>query len=95
MKKSLIEAFEIEKHETNEVILNDYDIFKDKNLLDEFRSRIIENIIDKKVPLGQNTKDFINEEIDKCLEGYDLSNIERNHIYNMICNKHYIHHFIT
>ena len=29
-------------------------------------------------------EDFINENIDECLEGYDLSNIERSHIYNLI-----------
>ena len=84
MKKSLVEAFEIEKRESNENVSNDYDIFKDKNLLDNLRSKIIESIIDKKIPIGKNTKDFIKDEIDKCIEGYDLSNIERNHIFNMI-----------
>ena len=29
-------------------------------------------------------EDFINENIDECLEGYDLSNIERSHIFNLI-----------
>ena len=29
MKKSLLEAFEIEKKETSETISNDYDIFKE------------------------------------------------------------------
>ena len=84
MKKSLIEAFEIEKKDSSELILNDYEIFKDKDLLDELRSKIIESIIDKNVPLGENAKSFINDEIDKCIEGYDLSNIERSHIFNMI-----------
>lgn len=84
MKKSLVEAFEIEKRENNETVSNDYDVFKDKVLLDEFRSKIIESIIDKKIPIGKNTRDFINDEIDKCIEGYDLTNLERNHIFNMI-----------
>ena len=84
MKKSLIEAFEIERKEFTESVSNDYDVFKDKDLLDELRSKIIQSIIDKGTPVGKNTKDFINEEIDKCIEGYDLSNLERSHIFNMI-----------
>ena len=84
MKKSLIEAFEIEKREINENISNDYDVFKDKDLLDDLRSKIIESIIDKRIPNDKNTKEFINEEIDKCIEGYDLTNLERSHIFNMI-----------
>ena len=52
MSKSLIEAFEIEKRKTEEEIKNDYDIFPDKDLLDNLRSKIIENIIDKEVPKG-------------------------------------------
>ena len=84
MSKSLISAFEIEKKKVEENIKNDYDIFPDKDLLDQLRSRIIENIIDKEVPSTIKINDFINREIDKCIEGYDLTNLERNHIYNMI-----------
>ncbi len=84
MSKSLISAFEIERQNTEEEIINDYDIFSDKDMLESIRSKIIENIIDKEVPVGKNLKDFINEEIDKCIEGYDLSNMQRNHIFNMI-----------
>jgi len=84
MSKSLINAFEIERKNNEEEILNDYDIFPDKNLLENIRSKIIENIIDKEIPDGKNLKDFINEEIDNSIEGYDLSNMERSHIFNMI-----------
>jgi len=84
MSKSLIEAFEIEKSKVEEEIKNDFDIFPDKDLLDNLRSKIIENIIDMDIPNGMNTKDFINKEIDKCIEGYDLTNLERSHIFNMI-----------
>jgi len=84
MSKSLIEAFEIEKRKIEENSKNDYDIFPDKELLDEFRSRIIEDIIDKDIPNNMTTSEFINKEIDKVIEGYDLTNIERGHIYNMI-----------
>ena len=84
MSKSLINAFEIERKNNEEEILNDYDIFPDKSLLESIRSKIIENIIDKEIPDGKNLKDFINEEIDNSIEGYDLSNMERSHIFNMI-----------
>jgi len=72
MSKSLINAFEIERKNNEEEILNDYDIFPDKSLLENIRSKIIENIIDKEIPDGKNLKDFINEEIDNSIEGYDL-----------------------
>ena len=84
MSKSLINAFEIERKNTEEEVLNDYDIFPDKGLLESIRSKIIENIIDKEIPEGNTLKDFINEEIDNSIEGYDLSNMERSHIFNMI-----------
>ena len=84
MSKSLKEAFEIEKKETKEVIVNDYDMFPDKALLDKLRTKIIENIIDKEVPKNKTLNSFINDEIDSSIEGYDLSNLQRSHIYNMI-----------
>ena len=31
--------------------------------------------------------EFVKQEIDKSLEGYDLTNVERNHIYNLIDNE--------
>ena len=84
MSKSLIDAFEIERTKIKEDVINDYDIFPDKNLLDQLRTKIIEDIIDKDIPKDQDFKDFINNEIDKSIEGYDLTNLERSHIYNMI-----------
>ena len=84
MNKSLIEAFEIERNVDNGEVINDYDIFPDKDLLDKLRTKIIENIIDKDISKIKNIKEYINLEIDKSLEGYDLTNLERNHIYNMI-----------
>ena len=84
MSKSLLSAFEIERQKKVNEYVKDYEIFKDKDLLEKLRSKIIENIIDKEVPTGSDINDFINTEIDKCIEGYDLSNLERNHIFNMI-----------
>lgn len=84
MSKSLTEIFNFQNKNIKETPLTDYDIFPDKKLLDELRKKIIEHLIDKEVPEGKDMEDFINENIDECLEGYDLSNIERSHIYNLI-----------
>ena len=84
MSKSLLDAFEIEKEEKVNDIPNDYEIFPDKTLLDNIRTKIIENIIDKDIPTGDSLKDFINKEINDSIEGYDLNNLERSHIFNMI-----------
>lgn len=84
MTKSLMEEFDIslKADETKEI--EDYKVFNDKVLLDKLRSLIIENIIDKKMPDDETLESFINDSIDKTLEGYDLTNLERAHIYNMI-----------
>lgn len=83
-EKSLLNAFDIERKKPNEENINDYDVFPDKILLDKLRSKIIENIIDKEVPVGLSLESFINNQIDKSIEGYDLTNLERSHIFNMI-----------
>ena len=84
MSNSLTEIFNFQNKNIKEAPLTDYDIFPDKKLLDELRKKIIEHLIDKEVPEGKDMEDFINENIDECLEGYDLSNIERSHIFNLI-----------
>lgn len=88
-KKSLKEEFSysntVKKAPVVEV--SDYEIFKDKKLLDNLRSTIIQNIIDNKVPDEKDLNEYINDEIDKSLEGYDLSNLERTHIFNLIDNE--------
>lgn len=86
-KTSLIEAFNIERMETPTPSLNDYDIFQDKKLLDELRTTIVENLIDKEIPEDQLLNQFMNDEIDKAIEGYDLSNLERAHLFNLIDNE--------
>ncbi len=86
-KSSLVEAFHIEKKPSKVSYLNDYEIFPDKNLLDELRTRIVENLIDQEIPEDKLLSQFINDEIDKTIEGYDLSNLERSHLYNLIDNE--------
>lgn len=68
-------------------VLPDYDIFKDKDLLDKLRNVIIQNLIDDTVPNDEALTEYINREIDVVLEGYELSNLERNHVFNLIDNE--------
>ena len=85
MSKSLYDAFDFKKSvEIENASITDYEVFKDKKLLDELRKKIIEHLIDKNIPTSEYLDDFINEEIDICLEGYDLTTLERNHIFNLI-----------
>ncbi len=88
-KKTLLEEFELDKQplRKKQEIVADYDIFKDKGLLDQLRSKIIQNIIDNNVPDTTLLTEYINNEIDRTLEGYDLSNLERSHIFNLIDNE--------
>jgi len=89
MKKSLTEVFSLNERSSSPKlnIVPDYNIFSDKILLDNLRSKIIQNIIDNNIPDDRYLKQYINDEIDNALVGYDLSNLERNHIYNLIENE--------
>ena len=84
--KSLLEEFSINEENKNEIV-SDYDVFSDKKLLDELRKKIIEHIIDNKNMNNKPMESYINEEIDLVLNGRDLTNLERSHIYNMIDNE--------
>lgn len=87
MKNSLLEEFNIPKKSLKKEILTDYDIFPDKKLLDVLRAKIIENIIDSNVSDNINKEEFINAQIESVIAGYDLTNLERSHIYNLIENE--------
>ena len=88
-KKTLSEAFELKEREKSfkKINADDYDIFKDKTLLDKLRNKIIQNVIDNGIPDNEYLTEYINNQIDSSLEGYDLSNLERNHIFNLIDNE--------
>ena len=88
-KNSWLEEFEFNNFNKKDYsgVLNDYDIFKDKNLLDKFRDTIIQELIDNQIPDDKLLTQYINEEIDIITEGYDLSNVERNHLFNLIENE--------
>ena len=86
-RKTLTEAFDIRPNKNTTSVLTDYEVFPDKVLLDNLRNDIIQNIIDNKIPKDKQLKDYIDDEIDKSLEGYDLSNLARSHIFNLIENE--------
>lgn len=71
-----------EKH-----VENDYDVFEDKDLLDKFRNMIIQELIDNNIPDDKLLTQYINDEIDRITEGYDLTSVQRNHIFNLIENE--------
>lgn len=86
-KQSLYDAFNITRKINDFSNLSDYDIFPDKKLLDTLRTKIVENLIDKEMPKDKTVSEFINDEIDQTIFGYDLTNLERSHLYNLIDNE--------
>ena len=58
-KNSLLEAFNIERKISKSNQVSDYEIFPDKKLLDDLRTRIVENIIDKEIPEEKLLNQFI------------------------------------
>jgi len=87
MAYTLRDAFDIKIKNNNSNIISDYEIFKDKKLLDKLRTEIVENLIDRSDYGDKSVNEWINEEIDKAIEGYDLSNLERSHLFNLIDNE--------
>jgi len=84
---TLRDAFDIKLKQKRQDILNDYEIFPNKKLLDTLRSDIVEALIDHEMPSDISMNEWINREIDKTIEGYDLSNLERSHLFNLIDNE--------
>lgn len=86
--KTLSEAFEVKNTAfSSEDNIVDYDIFANKNLLDELRTKIVHNLIEENIPSDELLEDYINNEIDKTLVGYDLSTLERKHVFSLIQNE--------
>ena len=85
--KNFVEEFNltIEKEEYHNI--SDYDRFKNKELLDMLRSKIIQNLIDNNINNKDNIEEFIKDEVDNSLAGYDLSLEQRSYIYNLIDNE--------
>lgn len=87
MRQSLRDAFEIKVKNKKQDILTDYEIFPDKALLDKLRTEIVETLIDHEMPGDKTLNEWINDVIDEVIEGYDLSNLERSHLFNLIDNE--------
>ena len=82
----ILEEFNIKQSDNLEVA-TDYDIFEDKDLLDSYRVRILEDLSDKGLSGTKVTSDMINTEIDTIVTDYDLSNEERIYLFNLIDNE--------
>ena len=85
--RSLIDEFNLDKDKDFYESINDYETFANKELLDKLRNQIIQNLIDNKISNQPDMNSFIRSQIDKTLEGYDLSILERRYIYNLIDNE--------
>ena len=87
MGKSFIDEFEVKEEKFEFDDIPDYEAFTNKELLDELRNKIIQNLIDNNInnEIGLNT--YVRKEVDKVLEGYDLSVVERSYINNLIDNE--------
>ena len=85
--KKFVEEFNVKIDASDIEQVSDYEAFQNKALLDELRNKIIQNLIDNNITKSGNMDDFIKEQISKTLEGYDLTNIERSYIYNLIDNE--------
>ena len=87
-KKKLTEAFGVKPNKGEKIAnVKDYDVFQDKSLLDSLRNKIIQNLVDNSVPEGVMLEQYINDEIDVTLAGYDLGYLERKYIFNLIQNE--------
>lgn len=86
-KRSLIDAFEVKPTSLKVDNISDYEIFQDKELLENLRTKIIQNLIDENIPEDKLLEQYINDEIDKTISGYNLDYLQRNYIYNLIQNE--------
>lgn len=83
-KNSLLEIFDINPSRKKNDMLTDYEIFKDKELLESLRKKIMDNLLNNNSLDSTDFTSSINDVISKTLEGYNLSNLERSHIFNLI-----------
>ena len=86
-KKSLVQAFDVKPSSIKVNNISDYEIFSDKDMLDDLRSKIIQNLIDENIPNDKLLSQYINDEIDKVTVGYDLDYLQRSYIFNLIQNE--------
>ena len=87
VKKTLIDAFEVKPSQIKINNISDYDIFSDKDMLDNLRNKIIQNLIDENIPDDKLLEQYINDEIDSTTIGYNLDYLQRSYIFNLIQNE--------
>ena len=85
--QNLVDVFNVKKRVVSVPDVVSYDVFPDKEKLDELRTKIIQNLIDNTIPKNLSLEQYINDEIDETLQDYDLEPIERNHIFTLIQNE--------
>lgn len=85
--QNLVDVFNVKKKVVVTPDVTDYEIFPDKDKLEELRTKIIQNLIDNTIPKNLSLEQYINDEIDETLQDYDLEPLERNHIFNLIQNE--------
>lgn len=87
-KRNLIDEFGVQLPKNNYEEIDDYQAFPNKILLEELRNKIIQDLIDHNHNNASLSIDeFVKEQIDQSIEGYDLTNIERSYLYNLIDNE--------
>ncbi len=86
-KKSLVQAFDVKPSAIKVNNISDYEVFSDKEMLDDLRSKIIQNLIDENIPEDKLLSQYINDEIDKVTVGYDLDYLQRSYVFNLIQNE--------
>lgn len=86
-ERKFIDEFDVKFDESDYNVVKDYDAFQNKELLDSLRTQIIQNLIDNNLSSNGTMDEFVKTQIDKTLEGYDLSEVERSYIYNLIDNE--------
>ena len=85
--RNLVDVFNVKKRVVVTPDVTDYEVFPDKEKLEELRTKIIQNLIDNTIPKNLSLEQYINDEIDETLQDYDLEPLERNHIFNLIQNE--------
>ena len=87
--KNFVDEFNLSVVKEEMFDVTDYERFKNKELLDLLRSRIIQNLIDDNIGNQTDVETFIKDEIESSLSGYDLTIEQRSYIYNLIENAIY------
>ncbi|MGE5455656.1 MAG: CpaF family protein [Ignavibacteriales bacterium] len=85
--KKFIDEFNIKVETPRSMEVISYDAFPNKVLLEELRNKIIQNLIDNNLNSKNSLKDYVYNEIESTLQDYDLSDVERSYIFNLIDNE--------